>query len=374
VVSVPIHCPAIHVAEPVPAPPIELSGVLAYLRHGSDVPATRRFRRGTAQHDGRLDFCKQGLGSEGLRTVLDARGLRHAWLGHLLLGTNGLGDEGATVLGEALGGGLDVQTLYLGCNRIGPDGARALARGLRGHATARALWLKRNPIGEEGLSAVLDVLPRTRLRTLDLTNCGLGDAGVARVVAALEQRNVHIEHLFIGGNGLEDAAPLARWLASPGCTLETLFVSASRLGDAGATAIFRALASNRRLMGLDLASNGIGGAGLVAARGLSLRWLNLGASPATLALGEQYNTIGDDAVPRLAALCQEPLRHLGLASTALTSRGAAQLLAAVAGVARPPALIFGPGIARRLRGLGKALCPERAAVPEDLRFIASVYR
>lgn len=379
-----IHCPAIHVPEVVRATESELSPILSFLKGRPARRKTRRFPKGTTQRDGRLDFCKQGIAPDGLRAVLEALATRspdeqgRPWLEHLLLGTNALGDEGAAVLGAALERGLAVQTLYLGCNAIRGPGVTALARGLAGHPHARALWLKRNPIGEEGLDALLDVLPRTQLRTLDLTNCALGDAGVARVVRALERPGVAVEHLFIGGNGLSDPTPLARWLADPACTLKSLFLSASRLGDAGTPVIFGALASNHRLHALDLSSNAIGASGLVPAamraKSPSLRWLSLGASPATAKLGEQFNGFGDDAVPSLAQLCASSLGYLVLAGTALTSRGATALLASARSLSEPPAIVFGPGIARSIRRAGKALSSQRAPVPEDIRRIASVYR
>ncbi len=378
----PTRCPAVHppgrgdaIAL---APQEELAPALAFVRARATEPRARRFPRGVAQRDGRLDLCKQGLGVAGLRSLLDALGPGHPWLRHLLLGTNGLADEGAALLGAALQRGLAVETLYLGCNNIREPGARALATGLEGHPTVRALWLKRNPLGARGIDALVDAIARARLKTLDLTNCELGDAGVARVVDGLARAGASIEHLFLGGNGLADPAPLAAWLSDPACPLQSLFVSASRLRDRGLAALTGALTRNHTLRALDLASNGLTREGLRALSSqrheLSLAWLNLGASPATALLGERFNQFGDAAVDELAALCDSSLVRLGLRQTGLTSRGLRRLLAAVRGLEDPPSVRVGKGVARRLRRAASSLSSRRLPPPRSIRLIASVYR
>ncbi|MCA9720733.1 MAG: hypothetical protein KC468_39085, partial [Myxococcales bacterium] len=315
-----------------------------------------------------------------VRALLDALGDGHPWLRHLLLGTNDLRDGGAAQLGAALGRGLALETVYLGCNVIREPGARALAEGLAANSSVRALWLKRNPIGERGAAALLAALrrPSCHVRTLDVTNCELGDAATGRLIAGLAEARASIEHLFLGGNGLTDPAPLVTWLVDPACPLKSLFLSASRLGDRGLSALAEALSRNTGLRALDVASNGLGPAGLRAlaerADRLSITWLNLGASPATAALGERFNALGDAVVPELAKLCGSTLARLGLREAGLTSRGVVRLLAMISSLPTPPNLILGKGIARRLRRVASSLSPQRAAAPRPIRAIASVYR
>ncbi|GAA4960513.1 hypothetical protein GCM10023238_29630 [Streptomyces heliomycini] len=115
------------------------------LRSDRAVGADEAFPLGTLRADGRVDLCKQGLGC-GRRRPADARRGRSPHARHVLLGTNAIGDEGASTVARALADGHGLHTLYLGCNRIGPEGAAALAGALSTDDTVRALWLKRNPV------------------------------------------------------------------------------------------------------------------------------------------------------------------------------------------------------------------------------------
>lgn len=365
------RCPAIHVASVPRAPREELEPALQFLKTPS-ARQSRRFPRGTVQRDGRLDFCKQGLGAEGVDALVEHLGEGHAWLSHVLLGTNGLGDAGAERLGRALREGLRVSTLYLGCNAVGPKGAAALAEGLAHNEHVRALWLKRNPLGEEGLSALLEVLPHTRVRTLDLTNCELGDEGVARLAHA---RLRSLAHVFLGANGLTDAAPLSGWLADSTCSLRSLFLGASRLGDVGVEVLAD---SATRLHSLDLGSNALTprSVEVLAAAELDLVRLQLGDSPSALALGERHNALEGAELHRIvrSVLREVKLRELGLRGAGMTSRDARRLVDALATVSDPPRVLLGAGIARRLRASAKKLSTRTCPAPTDVLRIASVYR
>src|SRR5436853_5424395 len=100
------RCPAIHARGIELAPTTELEPIAEHLSSAQHVKTTRTFPRGTVVEDGRLDFCKQGLGPEGLSIVLDALGPAHPFLRHILLGTNAIGDEGARRIGDRLSSGL----------------------------------------------------------------------------------------------------------------------------------------------------------------------------------------------------------------------------------------------------------------------------
>lgn len=375
------HCPAIHVGKIELAPLDDFAPIATYLTRAKTNGiqlTTRSFPRGTIIDDGRLDFCKQGLGPAGLTMILDALGNEHPRLRHVLLGTNAIGDDGAKILGDRLSSGLALHTLYLGCNAIRSDGVIALARGLADQPHVRALWLKRNPIGSDGLAALLEVLPRTRIRTLDLTNCELGDSGLGELFAMLFRARLPIEHLFVGGNGLSDPEPVVRWLRDPSCALTSLYIGDSRLRNVGCRTLLETIADHPSLQALSLASNGVSADGLEGSARVSLSWLNLGASPATTVLGEEPNHFDDGSVPTVAAVCRRApaLRYLGLVGTDLSSRGVRALLSHVRLLPSPPRIHVGKGIARKLKRTARELAREgiEPNVPEDLRFIASVYR
>jgi len=169
----PVRCPAITNPDAGLADPADFEPLLARLATGGNVAESEIFPRGTVQPDGRLDLCKQGIGPvETGRIVAAAAG--SPLVRHLLLGTNGLGAEGARAVAGALQPGHGVETLYLGCNRIDPEGVDALAGRLADDTTVRALWLKRNPVGDEGVARLAAALSgNTTIRTLDLVNVGM---------------------------------------------------------------------------------------------------------------------------------------------------------------------------------------------------------
>ncbi|MFE0134900.1 ribonuclease inhibitor, partial [Streptomyces sp. NPDC059037] len=176
----------------VPRPAAELEPLLDWLRGGRPAGERLDFAAGTVLPDGRLDLCKQSLGAEGAALVADAlRGgsdaERPSPVRHLLLGTDGLGDEGAAVAAATATGAKGVETLYLGCNGITAGGACRIADQLRASPqVVTGVWLKRNPLGPQGGTAATELIESVRtLRTLDLVQTGLDAAGTAVLADAL---------------------------------------------------------------------------------------------------------------------------------------------------------------------------------------------
>ncbi|MFB7948805.1 ribonuclease inhibitor, partial [Kitasatospora phosalacinea] len=232
-----------------PRPVAELAPLLAWLRTGTGTDRRIDFPAGTALPDGRLDLCKQQLGPQGARLVADAlaESARNAEGGeapvrHLLLGTDGLGDDGADAV-AARTADTPVRTLYLGCNGITAAGACRIADRLRASPqTVRALWLKRNPLGiRAGQAAAELVAAAAQLRTLDLVQTGVDPVGLTELADALLTGGRHFERLYLGGNplGPAGAEPLARLITAG--TTDELYASAAGLGDAGARTLTAAL-------------------------------------------------------------------------------------------------------------------------------------
>ncbi|WP_143230406.1 hypothetical protein [Actinosynnema sp. ALI-1.44] len=131
---------------------MSLDPLLAWLRSGAETARRLDFPVGTALPDGRLDLCKSHLGPVGVQSVVDA--LPGAGpVRHLLLGTDGLGDEGAVSATEgAIKAG--ASTVYLGCNGIGEGGACSVAERIAASpGIVRGLWLKRNPLARRDRAA-----------------------------------------------------------------------------------------------------------------------------------------------------------------------------------------------------------------------------
>ncbi|MGW0906025.1 ribonuclease inhibitor [Streptomyces sp. NPDC002853] len=380
-----------------PRPTSELAPLLAWLRDGKAASARLDFAAGTVLPDGRLDLCKQAIGAKGAALIAGAlradRGEQGPAVRHLLLGTDGLGDEGAAVAAAAAtgeAGPTGVETLYLGCNGITAGGACRIADQLRASPqVVTGLWLKRNPLGPGAGAAATELIESVRtLRTLDLVQTGLDAAGTAAVADALlaaSGAGRGVERVFLGGNplGPSGAAPLAELIARGG--VRELYVSAAGLGDEGALLIAEALerAAPGGLDRLALASNGIGPRGaarLVAASVTAgVRLLDLGRVRAAGTLGAADNHVDDTAAGAIAeslAAVEHRLVHLVLSHTGLRSRQAHRLLDTAAHARTPTRFVLGQGIAasikRRLAAFSAHI--PAPATPRDVAAVRSVHR
>ncbi|MEU9656372.1 ribonuclease inhibitor [Streptomyces chartreusis] len=371
----------------VPRPVAELGPLLEWLRAGRPAGERLDFAAGTALPDGRLDLCKQGLGAEGAALVADALAEGPSPVRHLLLGTDGLGDDGAAAVA---GTATDVETLYLGCNGITAGGACRIADQLRASPqVVTGVWLKRNPLGGGGGRAAAEIVESARsLRTLDLVQTGL-DTGAVVVLAdallAAAGNGRRIERLFVGGNPLGAAGARALAAVVEAGAVDELYVSAARLGDAGALCLADALerAPYGRLTRLSLASNGIGPQGaarvVTAAVASGVTLLDLGRVRAAAMLGALDNRVDLAAAEGMAGVLagrEHRLSHLVLSHTGMRSREAHRLLDAASNAVTATRFVLGQGIAgsikRRLDGLSAGV--PLPVVPADVAAVRSVHR
>jgi Ran GTPase-activating protein (RanGAP) involved in mRNA processing and transport len=373
----PVRCPVI--ADPAAglADPADFDPLLARLAAPDAIRDSEVFPRGTVRSDGRLDLCKQGIGPGQTARIL-AAAVDSPLIRHLLLGTNGLGADGARAVADALRPGHHVETLYLGCNRIDPAGADALAARIENDDVVRALWLKRNPIGDEGVARLSAALAtNSTIRTLDLVNVGLSARGLVVLAERLATRERKLQRLFLGGNGLGPDAVPALGVLIHEAGIGELYLAANHLGDAGARAL-AGLADGVELT-LGLGGNGITPAGVAAlARHLSAwRALDLARPPSERALGARANLVGDEGAAVLAdVLPAARLRRLDVRRTGVGGRGARRLVAALDGHPTLEYLGINGGVPRRMRRQAAALVADRPTTEPhpDIRAIASVYR
>lgn len=373
----PVRCPAIADPDAGLADPADFAALLDRLADAGAVAAPETFPRGTMQPDGRLDLCKQGLGPAQTARIV-AAAVDSPLVRHLLLGTNGLGADGARAVAGALRPGHHIETLYLGCNRIDTAGVDALATRLAGDDTVRALWLKRNPVGDDGVARLAEALAaNAAIRTLDLVNVGMTARGLGVLATALAARPARLQRLFLGGNGFGPEAVPALGTLIHAAGVHEIYLAANHLGDAGAAALAELAAGVPLTLGLG--GNGLSPAGAAAlARHLGA-WtaLDLSRPPSERALGAQGNVVADEGAYALAdALGAARLRRLDLRRTEIGGRGARRLVAAVEGHPTLAYLGLNGGVPRRQRRRAVQLLAERPApVPHaDVRAIASVYR
>ncbi|HEX5540025.1 MAG TPA: gala protein [Micromonospora sp.] len=373
----PVRCPIIADPDAGLADPADFDPLLARLTVRDDLSAPEVFPRGTLQSDGRLDLCKQCVGPL-LAAQIAAAAAGSPLVQHLLLGTNGLGADGARAVADALQPGHQVATLYLGCNRIDPSGVDVLAGRLEDDGTVRALWLKRNPVGDEGVERLAAALARnSTIRTLDLVNVGMSARGLAVLAETLAARKQKLQRLFLGGNGFGPEAVPALGVLIRQAGVRELYVAANRLGDEG-VAELAALADGVE-MTFGLGGNGITPVGVAALARHLPAWqaLDLARPPSQRALGARGNVIGDEGAAVLAeVLPAARLRRLDLRRTEIGGRGARLLVDALDGHPTMAYLGLNGGVPRRMRRRATAILAERPA-PEphpDIRAIASVYR
>lgn len=367
-------------------PAAELAPLLDWLRAGRPAGERLDFAAGTVLPDGRLDLCKQGIGARGAALVAEALSEGASPVRHLLLGTDGLGDEGAA----AVAGGAHVETLYLGCNGITAGGACRIADQLRASPrVVTGVWLKRNPLGDGGGRAAAGLVEAARsLRTLDLVQTGLDAPGtvvLADALLAAADNGRRIQRLFVGGNplGAAGAVPLAALIADG--AVDELYVSAARLGDAGALRLADALeqAPYGRLIRLSVASNGIGAPAVArlvaAATAAGVTLLDLGRVRAAGVLGAADNHVDLAAATAVAdtlAGGAHRLTHLVLTHTGMRSREAHRLLDTAPRAATATRFVLGRGIATSVKRRLEALSAHvpAPAVPADVAAVRSVHR
>jgi Ran GTPase-activating protein (RanGAP) involved in mRNA processing and transport len=378
----PTHCPAVQVPAIEVCDPAELQPLIDWLRIGEPITEAKQFPRGTVLPGGRIDLCKQSIGPDGAKRVLEALG--GTPIKAILFGTGAIGNDGANAVAAALDAGVELETVYLGCDKITDVGplAEAVER-----SRVDALWLKRNPIGPDGARRLAEVIARGGPRVLDVYNCELGDAGVAAIARALASPACRVEHVYLGGNaGAAEAAEAIGALIASTTRLRSIQLSASRFASCIAP-IAEGLSRNRSIEELGLASCGIdptGGAQIAEAlvRHPALTRLDLAVAPSARALREPANQIGDRGAPALAGLIRAngPLRAIDLRENAITSRGAFPILEALHANHQLVELKLHHRVARtirrsiRLRLDANAARTGKPAMPAHVAAIQSVYR
>lgn len=229
-----------------------------------------------------ISFC--GLDEEGCLILAQAftgrkeRGIKP--IRGLILSGNHISYTGATELGRALcpdedGNGL--QLLHLGLAMKDAESTAQFLHGLGPKSPIQELSLTSNHIGSEKVSLIADFLKGTgseivmpKLDRLDLSNNNLGNEGLAKLAAAISNRNgkksgntkTRVVALRLSNNGIGHRGIEMLMNKLHQHNLVSLSLDKNAIGDQGCQLVAASLNSMRSLTRLNLAFNQIGSRGV----------------------------------------------------------------------------------------------------------------
>ncbi|KAF2473616.1 RNI-like protein [Lindgomyces ingoldianus] len=304
---------------------------------------TLEFENGVVYSDRRMDLCKMVLGPPNIGELLESL-KTNTFITHFLLGNNIIGPHGAKCIADFLKEYPDrMDTWYIAGNCIDAPSFKLLVDGWVRSSSVTNIWLKRNPLTSAAADDVFRLITQApNLRTLDLDQTELGDAGVAELFQKLARylpgKPLALRHLYLNGIGIsvKAATAMAEYLSSPHCTLDSLYATNNPIGSAGVAAFAAGLRNNKSLSRLTFASVGLGDDGTIAlCEALydhpNIKTLDIGQSYATIDLGMRYNWITDRSAYAIHNLitCSPQLSYLNLGPCALTHTGLNEALRAI---------------------------------------------
>ncbi|KAK5731981.1 hypothetical protein LTR17_010933 [Elasticomyces elasticus] len=294
------------------------------------------FEKGVLYSDGRIDLCKMVTGPRNIGDLMDSLE-PNTFSKHFLLGNNIIGPVGAKAIADFIERFPErFETWYLAGNCIDTASFSILVDSMVKSDVITNVWLKRNPLGENAAEDVFRLIANTKnLRTLDLDQTELGDAGIAKLFSLLASHDapLPLRHIYLNATGVgEDACKqIAKYLQSTSCSLHSLYISNNPIGDAGATALAQGLKTNTSLKRLSMQSCGLTNITTLLSASTNLETLNLGQSYATEDLGMRYNWLTDANAASIITLINTApqLKYLDLAYTPTTQPQLNQILTAV---------------------------------------------
>ncbi|KAL7533289.1 hypothetical protein ACHAWF_004442, partial [Thalassiosira exigua] len=229
-----------------------------------------------------IELDDKPLGDKEAGKLIDALGSNRT-VEFLSLRRCHLADATADKLGEALGRNETLVELRLDGNDVSSRGAAALSTALITNETLAVLTLSDNPaVGDEGVAYLIGALEHNaHLRTLDVSNCNVGESRLRKIDAILSDRQIdaNFENLLdrlsdddfrvtgidLSGRRIGDvgASRLAEALAD-NTQVRQLWLRGCGVGDDGARALASCLEQNMAVVDLFLGNNEVGGAGMEA--------------------------------------------------------------------------------------------------------------
>ncbi|KAI3618898.1 leucine rich repeat protein [Moniliophthora roreri] len=298
------------------------------------------FGRGVLYADRRMDLCKMVVGPTHIGDLTDSLET-NLFTQHFLLGNNIIGPLGANRIARFVDKYPNrMITWYLAGNCIDGESFEILANSLVKSTSVTNVWLKRNPLGPSSVDALFRLITHAQnLRTLDLDQTSIGDAGVARLFSLLADYKPSsppaLRHIYLNacGVGTKAAEQISRYLANDSCTLTSLYMSHNPLGNGAAKTLSIGLKSNKTLERLVMSSGGLKDEGTIQLLASlsshpALRVLDIGQGYATEDLGMRFNWLTEAIVPSLINVIQTvpTLKYLVLDYTPMSRRGLNEIM------------------------------------------------
>ncbi|KAF1948917.1 RNI-like protein [Byssothecium circinans] len=302
------------------------------------------FEKGVVYSDHRMDLCKMVVGPTNIGNLMNSL-KTNTFITHFLLGNNIIGPHGAKCIADFVKEHPNrMDTWYLAGNCIDTGSFKLLVDEWVTSTSVTNIWLKRNPLMSTAAHDLFRLITQTpNLRTLDLDQTELGDAGVAELFTKLAshvpENPLPLRHIYLNAVGIGEkaSAAIAEFLATPHCMLDALYASSNPMGNHGTIALAAGLKKNESLTRLALASIGLSDDGAIAlcealTNHPKISTLDLGQHFATQDLGSRYNWLTDHTAPSLLSLLHTtPLTYLNLGAQPLTHTALNTLLLAIPG-------------------------------------------
>ena len=296
------------------------------------------FQKGVLYADGRIDLCKMVTGPRNIGDLMDS--LRTSTFSrHFLLGNNIIGSTGAKAIASFIEVFPDrFETWYLAGNCIDSASFGLLVDSMTKSEAITNVWLKRNPLGRAAAPHVFRLVTQTpNLRTLDLDQTELGDAGVAELFYLLTKHDapIALRHIYLNATGIgKDAcAQIAHYLRSSCCSVRSIYMSNNPIGG-NVAALAEGLSVNTSLQRLSIQSCGLAEVGCLfdaLKSHKTLEMLDIGQSYATEDLGMRFNWLSNSSAPSIVSFVESSpsLRYLSLSYVPLEQPALNSILSAV---------------------------------------------
>ncbi|SMY29582.1 unnamed protein product [Zymoseptoria tritici ST99CH_1A5] len=297
------------------------------------------FEKGVIYADGRIDLCKNVTGPAHIGSLMSS--LRtNEFAKHFLLGNNIIGPTGAKEIATFIHDFPNrFETWYLAGNCIDAASFSLLVDAMITSPIITNVWLKRNPLTSTAARDIARLIIHSpNLRTLDLDQTNLSDAGVASLFNCLTARNqpIALRQIYLNANGIHRRActAIATYLVTANCHLHSLYLSNNPIGSA-ASLLAPGLARTRDLYRLVMQSCGLTSTSLsplltaiIARRELMV--IDFGQSYATEDLGARYNWFTDESTPALIDLVKRArLLHFKIGLQPMSQTAVNELTTAV---------------------------------------------